>query len=276
MGIRSLIFSRGFTADPEHMLILTDDQRDSRGHPTRQNIIDGMHWLVRGAQPNDSLFFHYSGHGSQAMDSDSDEVDGYDETICPVDYNSAGQIVDDEMNSILVQQLPRGARLTAIFDSCHSATALDLPYVYDEMGQPKKQKYSRKQAGMDLLEAGLSLKTGSIFDKLSAGQQLFSTGSALLNEGKAQEITAQTRSSQGDVVMFAGCKDSQTSADTNVSGYGATGAASFAFINSVKNSQNLTYTDLLAHMRDTLYGKYSQKIQMSTGFPTDMNIPFIF
>ena len=49
-----------------------------------------MHWLVRGAQPNDSLFFHYSGHGSQTYDSDGDEVDGNDETICPVDYNSAG------------------------------------------------------------------------------------------------------------------------------------------------------------------------------------------
>ena len=45
------------------------------------------------------------------------------------------------------------------------------------------------------------------------------------NEGKAQEITEQTRSSQGDVVMFAGCKDYQTSADTSVQGYGATGAA---------------------------------------------------
>ena len=55
----------------------------------------------------------------------------------------SGQIVDDEMNAILVQQLPRGARLTAIFDSCHSATALDLPYVYNEMGEPKKQKLNK-------------------------------------------------------------------------------------------------------------------------------------
>ena len=51
-----------------------------------------MNWLVRGAQPNDSLFFHYSGHGSQQQDSDGDEVDGTDETICPVDYKDAGQI----------------------------------------------------------------------------------------------------------------------------------------------------------------------------------------
>ena len=58
-------------------------------------------------------------------------------------FSISGQIVDDEMNSILVQQLPRGARLTAIFDSCHSATALDLPYVYNEMGEPKKQKLNK-------------------------------------------------------------------------------------------------------------------------------------
>ena len=86
----------------------------------------------------------------------------------------------------------KGARLTAIFDSCHSATALDLPFVYDSYGQvrflichlycfsiystqvrlllvyissffnvfilqPKKQKYSRKTAGMDLLESGLKM-----------------------------------------------------------------------------------------------------------------------
>ena len=45
---------------------------------------------------------------------------------------------------------------------------------------------------------------------------------------------------------------------------------------TVKNNPNLTYIQLLNIMRDTLAGKYSQKIQMSTGFPTDMNIPFIF
>ena len=72
--------------------------------------LPGIHWLLSGAQPNDSLFLHYSGHGGQAKDHDSDEVDGYDETILPVDYKSAGQIVDDEMNALLVQQLPRGVR----------------------------------------------------------------------------------------------------------------------------------------------------------------------
>jgi len=274
-NVKNLIKSRGFHEGD--MVILTDDQRDPQYQPTRDNIIEGMLWLVEGAQPNDSLFFHYSGHGSQSTDYDGDEVDGSDETICPVDYKEAGEIVDDEMNALLVQQLPRGARLTAIFDSCHSATALDLPFVYDSYGQPKKQKYSRKTAGMDLLESGLKLTKGNIFDKLSGAKQAFGTLSALGNEGNAQEITAETRSTQADVVMFSGCKDYQTSADTNVSGFGATGAASFAFVNTVSQSgHDMTYTELLATMRETLRGKYEQKIQMSTGFPTDMNIPFIF
>ena len=31
-------------------------------------------------------------------------------------------------------------RLTAVFDSCHSQTALDLPFIYDCYGNIKKQK----------------------------------------------------------------------------------------------------------------------------------------
>lgn len=46
----------------EDMVTLTDDQQDSIGQPTKHNIIQAMQWLVRGAQPNDSLFFHYSGN----------------------------------------------------------------------------------------------------------------------------------------------------------------------------------------------------------------------
>ena len=275
-NIKRLITSNGFREDSAHMRILTDDSRNGSMHPTRRNIIEGMNWLVSGAQPNDSLFLHYSGHGSQTEDTDSDEVDGYDETIVPVDSKSAGQIVDDEMNAILVRQLPRGARLTAIFDSCHSATALDLPYVYDCYGNIKKQKVSRKKVGMSVLETGLHMKSGNIFGAIQAGQQALNSLTALGNEGKAQEITETTRSSQGDVVMFAGCKDYQTSADTNVSGYGATGAASYAFIDAVSKGRNLTYIDLLATMRETLSQKYSQVVQMSTGFPTDMNTPFIY
>ena len=52
------------------------------------------------------------------------------ETIMPVDFQQSGHITDDDIHDILVKPLPAGVRLTAIFDSCHSQTVMDLPYVY--------------------------------------------------------------------------------------------------------------------------------------------------
>lgn len=85
----------------DDMVILTDDQQHPKSQPTKANILTAMHWLVKDAQPNDSLFFHYSGHGGQTKDLDGDEADGYDETIYPLDFRHAGHIVDDEMHRIM-------------------------------------------------------------------------------------------------------------------------------------------------------------------------------
>lgn len=97
----------------DDMVILTDDQQNPRSQPTKQNILTAMHWLVKDAQPNDSLFFHYSGHGGQTKDLDGDEGDGYDETIYPVDFRYAGHIVDDEMHRIMYAR--RAARFRIQF-----------------------------------------------------------------------------------------------------------------------------------------------------------------
>ncbi|KAJ7056629.1 caspase domain-containing protein [Mycena amicta] len=133
---------RRFGYKPENIVVLTDDTPHQRSLPTRRNMLDAMRWLVKDAKPHDSLFFHYSGHGGQQRDLDGDEVDGYDETIYPLDYNRAGPIVDDEMHDIMVKPLPSGCRLTAVFDSCHSGTVLDLPYVYDSRGRLKGRQVS--------------------------------------------------------------------------------------------------------------------------------------
>lgn len=39
-------------------MILTDDARDERNIPTRENMLEGMKWLVEGAKAHDALFFH--------------------------------------------------------------------------------------------------------------------------------------------------------------------------------------------------------------------------
>ncbi|KAF8839756.1 hypothetical protein BDN67DRAFT_904957 [Paxillus ammoniavirescens] len=139
------------------IVMLMDETTNPRQRPTRRNMIDAMRWLVKDARPHDSLFFHYSGHGGQIPDKDGDEPDGLDEVIYPVDYKTAGVIVDDEMHRIMVKPLPQGCRLTAIFDSCHSGTALDLPYIYHTNGRLRSKKgvtdraWERKKSRADVV-----------------------------------------------------------------------------------------------------------------------------
>lgn len=66
----------------------------------------------------------------QQPDLKEDEIDGFDETLCPVDFVREGMIVDNDLNSIMVWPLKKGVTLHAIVDSCHSGTILDLAYVY--------------------------------------------------------------------------------------------------------------------------------------------------
>ncbi|ONK75567.1 uncharacterized protein A4U43_C03F18250 [Asparagus officinalis] len=112
------------------ILVLTDVEPDPYRIPTKANMEAAMRWLVHNCQPEDSLVFHFSGHGSQRVaDPYSEEKDGLDETLCPLDYETNGMILDNEINEILVRPIPPRAKLHAIIDSCHSGTVLDLPYL---------------------------------------------------------------------------------------------------------------------------------------------------
>ncbi|KAK8861765.1 metacaspase-1 [Kwoniella newhampshirensis] len=256
----------------EDIVMLTDDARNPRQIPTRANMISAMNWLVQGAQPNDALFFHYSGHGGQTEDLDGDEDDGYDEVIYPLDFKQAGHIVDDERNhNIMVRPLPAGCRLTAIFDSCHSGSCLDLPYIYSTEGTIKEPNLLA-EAGQGLLGAGMSYLRGDTGGMLKG---IMGIGKNIMNQNSgAREKTQQTKTSPADVIMWSGCKDSQTSADTQEAGR-ATGAMSYAFIAALTKYPQQSFVQLLNTIRDELKGKYDQKPQLSASHPIDTNILFI-
>lgn len=191
----------------EDMVILTDDQRHPMSIPTKANILRAMQWLVQDAQPNDSLFIHFSGHGGRTPDLDGDEDDGYDDVIYPLDYRTVGHIVDDDMHAIMVRPLRPGVRLTAIFDSCHSGTALDLPYIYSTQGVLKEPNLA-KEAAQDLFSAISSYGQG---DLMSVATTAIGFIKKAANGGQARERTIMTKTSPADVVMFSGSKDTQTS-----------------------------------------------------------------
>ncbi|KAJ7290834.1 hypothetical protein O6H91_Y297600 [Diphasiastrum complanatum] len=123
------LLTNRFKFPESSILMLTEEERDPLKLPTLHNMRMALRWLVQGCQPGDSLVFHFSGHGSQQRSYGGDEVDGYDETICPLDFETQGMLVDNEINITIVRPLPPGVRLHAIIDSCHSGTVLDLPFL---------------------------------------------------------------------------------------------------------------------------------------------------
>ncbi|PIN10988.1 Metacaspase involved in regulation of apoptosis [Handroanthus impetiginosus] len=127
-NMRDLLIKK-FDFRPESILILAEKR--PYPYPTKENIEKAFQWLMMGIQPGDSLVFYFSGHGLRQLCTDGSEVDGFDEAICPVDFETHGTILDNDINETIVRPLIQGVTLHAIVDSCHSGTALDLPYVYD-------------------------------------------------------------------------------------------------------------------------------------------------
>jgi len=188
-----------------------------------------------------------------------------------VDYEQNGDIVDDLMHDIMVKPLPPGCRLTAIFDSCHSGSALDLPYVYSTEGKIKEPNLAA-EAGQGLLSAVGAYTRGDMGGVFKSAMGLVKTASG--NAQKAEKYARATKTSPADAISWSGCKDSQTSADTEEAGR-ATGAMSFAFISALRQNPSQSYQQLLNSLRDILKSKYSQKPQLSSSHPMDTHIMFI-
>lgn len=54
--------------------------------------------------------FVRSGHGGTARDQNGDEEGGDDDTICPADFQQAGEIIDDDLNLMLAKKVPPGEK----------------------------------------------------------------------------------------------------------------------------------------------------------------------
>lgn len=224
-----------------------------------------MRWLVRGCQYGDSLVFHYSGHGSQQRNRNGEEVDNYDETILPLDFKTQGVIVDDEINLTIVRPLPRGVKLHAIIDACHSGTVLDLPFVCKMNSQ-----------GLYVWEDQRP-PTGTW--KGTSGGEAFCFSGCDDNQTSADTPALATMTYTGSATY--------------------TGAMTYCFIQAIERGNARTYRDLLLAMRNSIRnadignyggsiislveriltgGRYGgsirQEPQLSSSDPFDIGMPF--
>jgi len=155
--------------------ILMDD--GSHADPTRANILGAYSNIADESKSGDVVFLHYSGHGGKLRDDGNDEADGYDETLVPLDYHSAGQIRDDDLLKDLVMKFRSGVFVTSMMDCCHSGTVLDLPYNFKADGS---------STGM---EANESYDFGKMEDLIGAAVGTGAAGMAAAAMGECCEIS---------------------------------------------------------------------------------------
>lgn len=127
-NMKAYLLKNGYS--DQNITVLTDET-DIK--PTRVNILTFLLKLI--VSDANTLFFHYSGHGSYITDEHGDETDGKDECLCPIDYSGAGMILDDEIRGLL-QCLNKNKVMTMILDCCHSGSGSDLCYnLYERAGK---------------------------------------------------------------------------------------------------------------------------------------------
>lgn len=113
----TLIDAYGY--QPANVYMLRDDS--SSQLPTRNNILYLLTQLVAVSLAGDTLWVHYSGHGTQIQEFGLGLQDG----IVPCDYNTAGFIDQLALNGIIKNAK---CKMILCFDSCHSGSQCSLEY----------------------------------------------------------------------------------------------------------------------------------------------------
>ncbi|KAJ3357844.1 hypothetical protein HDU83_002972 [Entophlyctis luteolus] len=277
---RFLIQRYGYPAD--NTLVLTDDSPDYSRQPTYQNILNAISWLMHDARPGDSLFFSYSGHGSQTADLDGSRAWGEkDDTICPVDFRTAGQITSTQLHHALVWPLPPDARLTVFMDCCHSGTMLELPFTYRPDANGKMDAVELVKRGMTLaLEANNLINGRYGLNSMEAAKGLFSEAKTFVAQlsgksdvgadgYKVENFNNPQYGGPKHVYLISGCMDEQTSADTAINGM-ASGALTYAVLHTLQEAPQISFEQLLSSLRMWMrQGNYSQVPQLSCGVKVD-------
>jgi len=245
--VKTLTEKFGF--DKANIRMLTEDQGTDDVKPTQAKIMEGLKWLVADTKKGDTIFFQYSGHGTQ--NPSDDEPDGQDEAIVPVDVFEAewpkNLIFDDEIHEVLCKDLPDGVKCICIFDCCHSATMADLAVTRDFVipGQEEPPKPKAK-----FLSPPDDVKAKMKDFKPPTGAH---TKGLCLNNAEEQHMW-----------VFSGCQDEQTSADAFING-AHQGALSWAMTKALEEANyDISFEDLLNATRANLKGQYEQIPALST------------
>jgi metacaspase-1 len=231
----------GFTEDSFKLLLDAD--------ATSDNIKAGLQWLADGGDdPSIVRVFHYSGHGSYVADESGDEPDGKDEALVPVDYQSAGMLIDDTLKTYY-DKFPRKSNLTLIMDSCHSGTvnrlaAEDVVFRFMPVSREEQRRIDAAQAKFaEDQRAYVRQEVGKLRSENLSDEELDARIEKLFTTFEKKRF-GDIRTREGNILL-AGCKPEQTSADAFINGE-YHGAFTFYLAKAITESNGqLTYRQLV-------------------------------
>lgn len=123
------VFRQRLAVPEENIKMLLGAEATRAGLETafRQHLIDrAKSWKDSGAEgPAPAFVFHYSGHGSRAIDASGTQPDGMDETLVPQDsrIGDVYDLKDWEFAQWLEELSQYSDNVTIILDCCHSGGA---------------------------------------------------------------------------------------------------------------------------------------------------------
>jgi metacaspase-1 len=215
--------------------VLTDAQA------TKQAIINELTAMANGAKTGKYgyLVFSLSSHGTQVPDKNGDETDHYDEAFCPHDLaEKNGQwdpnriISDDELHDLFAL-VPDNVLVEVYLDTCHSGTGLKAADL-----MPNRRPRYIAPPSMDACAEVMPLMARGLRRRVS---------------DKAAK----------NVILWAGCRDNQTSADAYIGG-SYHGAFTYYWVKETNAAKNkISRNDLLKKVNNDLSANhYSQVAQL--------------
>ena len=208
---------------------------------TFENIITSLRQLVSDTLPNDTILFHYSGHGSQVPDDDNDENDYLDECLCPYELDWDCMITDDTLKDIFKDV---NCHAVIILDSCHSGTMLRNP----------SETSTRRPR---FLNPPLSV--------------LNRNGQKHWKVKRINNITTH------NTVLISGCKEKQTSADAYIPELAKYHGALTYYLHQAlsKAKYNVSYSSLVTQTRKLLKKERFDQMPQLEYVKTNFNKNFL-
>lgn len=242
--IREALIKNGFEASNIKALI------DSNA--TKAGMVKALDALIAKAANGDIVYFHFSGHGQQIQDSETDgildEADGYDEALIPydakgvwdqVDYHGENHFRDDLLGEKLLavrKKIGSTGSVVAVIDACHSGTATRSAGIV---------------RGSEIPCQAYGYKPNIVID---------------LNKNPEAGLLDNMGSNMGNLVVFSGSSPNQVNRETKDDAGKSVGSLSFAFAKAITNlPPNCNYQSLFEKVKATIQADEPIQIPMFEG-----------